>query len=282
MFERYTEKARRVIFFARYEASQYGSQEIDSEHLLLGLLREAKSVHKWIPNATGNTIREWVEGKVLRKPPIPTSVDLPLSEASKKILKAASEAADNLTHRHIGTEHLFLGMLAVSGCVAAELLAKGGANAALIRAELAKQPSQDGILLLQHSNPTLPRRPISFNTVEIHGTKRNTDYVREVVSMIRRYNWHWHKMVWKPRDIVISRQDNKFSFEMSLSADLVNFMVVKQGWKRDRCFICEWELFESEDEHGIGYTNGRNWLCVECCERFIQKDFFSSSYSDFT
>ena len=85
MFERYTEKARRVIFFARYEVSHYGSPEIASEHLLLGLLREAKSVHKWIPNALGNSIREWIEEKVVRKPSIPTSVDLPLSDASKKI-----------------------------------------------------------------------------------------------------------------------------------------------------------------------------------------------------
>ncbi|MGA7170362.1 MAG: Clp protease N-terminal domain-containing protein, partial [Candidatus Sulfotelmatobacter sp.] len=44
MFERYTEKARRVIFFARYEASQYGSPEIDTEHLLLGLIRENKAL----------------------------------------------------------------------------------------------------------------------------------------------------------------------------------------------------------------------------------------------
>ena len=44
MFERYTEKARRVIFFARYEASQFGSPYIETEHLLLGLLREDKAL----------------------------------------------------------------------------------------------------------------------------------------------------------------------------------------------------------------------------------------------
>ena len=46
MFERYTEKARRVIFFARYEASQYGSPYIETEHLLLGLLREDRALAK--------------------------------------------------------------------------------------------------------------------------------------------------------------------------------------------------------------------------------------------
>jgi ATP-dependent Clp protease ATP-binding subunit ClpC len=54
MFERYTEKARRVIFFGGYEACQYGSPEIDTEHLLLGLLREAKALH---PLASENRSR---------------------------------------------------------------------------------------------------------------------------------------------------------------------------------------------------------------------------------
>jgi ATP-dependent Clp protease ATP-binding subunit ClpC len=53
MFERFTEKARRVVFFARYEASQYGSPEIDSEHLLLGLIREHKAS---VPLATAEQI----------------------------------------------------------------------------------------------------------------------------------------------------------------------------------------------------------------------------------
>jgi ATP-dependent Clp protease ATP-binding subunit ClpC len=46
MFERYTEKARRVIFFARYEASQFGSPHIETEHILLGLLREDKALRR--------------------------------------------------------------------------------------------------------------------------------------------------------------------------------------------------------------------------------------------
>jgi ATP-dependent Clp protease ATP-binding subunit ClpC len=58
MFERYTEGARRAIFFARFEASQYGSQFIETEHLLLGLLREGRSLAKWFPGETdGNTSR---------------------------------------------------------------------------------------------------------------------------------------------------------------------------------------------------------------------------------
>ncbi len=64
MFERYTEKARRVIFFARYEASQFGSPYIETEHLLLGLLREDKALtnrflrsHASVESRSGNRLK---------------------------------------------------------------------------------------------------------------------------------------------------------------------------------------------------------------------------------
>jgi len=60
---------------------------------------------------------------------------------------------------------------------------------------------------------------------------------------------------------------------------------VKAGWKKDHCFICRWELFESKDDsdHGSGYTNGHDWLCTECYTKFWERpDFFSSSYSEIT
>jgi len=90
MFERYTEKARRVIFFARYEASQYGSPEIDSEHLLLGLLRESKSLWQWIPKARPDELHQLIDARIPKQPRISTAIDLPLSDAGKVILKAAA------------------------------------------------------------------------------------------------------------------------------------------------------------------------------------------------
>ena len=64
MFERYTEKARRVIFFARYEASQFGSPYIETEHLLLGLLREDKALtNRFLrSHASVESIRKQIEG----------------------------------------------------------------------------------------------------------------------------------------------------------------------------------------------------------------------------
>jgi ATP-dependent Clp protease ATP-binding subunit ClpC len=107
MFERYTEKARRVIFFARYEASHYGSNEIDTEHLLLGLLRENKGLYRWLPRTNLETIRRRIDDHLPRKPSISTAIDLPLSSAGKLVLKRAADEANLLEHRHIGTEHLF-------------------------------------------------------------------------------------------------------------------------------------------------------------------------------
>src|SRR5438445_1213963 len=80
MFERYTEKARRVIFFARYEASQFGAPAIEPEHLLLGLMREDKTLTgRFFPRAqiTIESIRREIEGRTLLRERIPTSVELP-------------------------------------------------------------------------------------------------------------------------------------------------------------------------------------------------------------
>jgi ATP-dependent Clp protease ATP-binding subunit ClpC len=81
MFERYTEKARRVIFFARYETSQFGAWSIEPEHLLLGLLRKESALvaHFLPPNDSLAAIRRQVEEGTARKDTtVPTSLELPL------------------------------------------------------------------------------------------------------------------------------------------------------------------------------------------------------------
>ena len=89
MFERYTEKARRTIYFARHEASQFGSPRIESEHVLLGLLRESKALcAKLLANspATTDSIRKQIEKHTTFGEKIPTSVDLPITEECRRIL----------------------------------------------------------------------------------------------------------------------------------------------------------------------------------------------------
>lgn len=281
MFERYTEKARRVIFFARYEASQFGSHEIDTEHLLLGLIREDKSLLRWIPKLNAEDIRQKIDAVSLKQASIPTSVDLPLSKTAQRVLRGAGDEADQLAHRHIGTEHLLLGLLAEPDTLAAQLLRKAGADPAVIRLKLAEQHA------LHQPEPAAEaqvrgHRQLSDTVVEIHGIRRKIDRIRDVVSMIRLHDWHWHKTSWKPWDILVNRKTGQVSFEMKLAEGGSDFELIKNGWKKDHCFICRWELFDSEDEHGAGYTNGRIWLCAECCERFILKDFFGSSNPEIT
>ncbi len=276
MFERYTEKARRVIFFARYEASHYGSPEIDSEHLLLGLLQENKTLHRWLPKATPVAIRERIDECSLKRPMIPTSVDLPLSRASQRILKYAAEDAERLVHRHIGTEDLFLGLLDEADCFAASLLRDAGADANSIRVELAKVINES----LSHRSYS-----ISGAAVEIHGVPRSASRVRDDVQSCRMYNWQWEKRAWTNVNVVIAKKTGKISSDLGLAEDSQNFELVKGGWKKDHCFICGWELFESKDdaEHGIGYTNGRHWICTECYTKFWEHpQIFPSPYSDMT
>jgi hypothetical protein len=139
MFERYTEKARRVIFFARYEASQYGSRAIESEHLLLGLLREDRALARWLSGEkiVEGQIRAEIESRIIRGERISTSVEMPLDEECKKILKFAAEEAERLGHRHVGTEHLLLGILRLEGSMAAQLLITKGFKPASVREQLA-------------------------------------------------------------------------------------------------------------------------------------------------
>jgi ATP-dependent Clp protease ATP-binding subunit ClpC len=143
MFERYTEKARRVIFFARYEASQFGSPSIETEHLLLGLMREDKSLtNRFLRSHSSiESIRKEIEGRTLIREKVSTSIDLPLSAECKRILAFAAEESERLRHRHIGTEHLLLGILREDKCVAAEILHDRGLRLNVIREELSKTQS---------------------------------------------------------------------------------------------------------------------------------------------
>src|SRR5919201_1552820 len=140
MFERYTEKARRVIFFARYEASQFGAPAIEPEHLLLGLMREDKTLTaRFLARAQTSleAIRKEIEGRAPLREKISTSVELPLAPETKRVLAYAHEESDRLQHRHIGTEHLLLGLLREDRSMAAEILYERGLRLNSVRDSLA-------------------------------------------------------------------------------------------------------------------------------------------------
>jgi|HubBroStandDraft_1064217.scaffolds.fasta_scaffold16854_4 uncharacterized protein (TIGR02246 family) len=141
MFERFTEKARRSIFFARYEASQYGSMSIETEHLLLGILREDHKLARAFLNEKGGAqaLRGEIESQITRGERISTAVEIPLSPECKRILKKAAEEAERMGHKHVGTEHLLVGVLCEEDCRAARLLRDRGLTLDWLREELARR-----------------------------------------------------------------------------------------------------------------------------------------------
>jgi len=139
MFERYTERARRVLFFARYEASQLGSVSIETEHLLLGLIREGKGLTSRIfarSHLSLENIRKEIEDRTVLREKVSTSVEIPFSAETKHVLQFAAEEADRLLHNYIGTEHLLLGLLREEQAVAASILVEKGMRLHAVREDI--------------------------------------------------------------------------------------------------------------------------------------------------
>ena len=139
MFERYTERARRVLFFARYEASQLGSISIETEHLLLGLIREGKGLTSRIfarSSLSLESIRKDIEGRTVFREKVSTSVEIPFSTETKRVLHAAAEEAERLLHNYVGTEHLLLGLLREERCLAASILVEKGMRLSTVREDI--------------------------------------------------------------------------------------------------------------------------------------------------
>jgi ATP-dependent Clp protease ATP-binding subunit ClpC len=136
MFERYTEKARRVIFFARYEASQFGSPEIEPEHLLLGVIRQSGEMRQKL---NGDSLREAIGRLLPHLKQTSTSIDLPLSPSAKQALAYSAEEAERLSQDHIDVPHLVLGLLRQESG-ASRLIREAGCTLESLRKELAEAP----------------------------------------------------------------------------------------------------------------------------------------------
>ena len=152
MLEGYTEKARRVIFFARYEASQCGCHMVESEHLLLGLVREDRLlVNRFLP-ASADDIRELLESlNAAPREKISAPADLSLSNECRRILSYATGEAEYMRDKHTGTEHLLLGILREEKCRAAKMLLERGLRLHAIREELMRS-TQEKLQLQQKSS----------------------------------------------------------------------------------------------------------------------------------
>jgi ATP-dependent Clp protease ATP-binding subunit ClpA len=113
---------------------------------LLGLIREDQNLtNRFIRNHSAiESIRIEIEGRITIRERVSTSIDFPLSNECKRILAYAADEAERLKHRHIGTEHLLLGILREGKCVAAEILHERGLRLNAIREELARSLPSSG------------------------------------------------------------------------------------------------------------------------------------------
>ena len=124
MFEKYTEAARRAVFMARYEASQAGSKYIETEHLLAGILAmdSVLALRLLLSPTKVSAVREEVRKRQPPREPGSTSVDLPMGKEARHALVHAAKEAKRRDHKHIGTEHLLLGICLEEESLGAQIL----------------------------------------------------------------------------------------------------------------------------------------------------------------
>jgi ATP-dependent Clp protease ATP-binding subunit ClpC len=140
VFERFTHMARRVVFFARFEATECHSPSLTADHLLLGLLRENRAIAVQI--LQGGEDAAAIRGKIMQRQSgskvTLESDDMPLGKDAKRVLKFAIREAKSASRRHVGTGDVLLGLLRVEDTFAGELLRARGFELAALREEFAQ------------------------------------------------------------------------------------------------------------------------------------------------
>jgi ATP-dependent Clp protease ATP-binding subunit ClpC len=131
MFEKFTEKGRKIILYAREEAEKRNSEFLDTEHLLLAILREEDSIPIAILKKIGiqpENVRYEIEKRISAETNLLTYGEIPFSPKAKKVLEYAIEEARLLGHPYIGSEHLFLGLIKEEEGIAGKVLRSLGIN----------------------------------------------------------------------------------------------------------------------------------------------------------
>jgi tRNA-Thr(GGU) m(6)t(6)A37 methyltransferase TsaA len=167
MFERYTEDARRVLFFARCEATKLGGLSIAPEHLLLGLVREGHRRLREMLSAASVTLedaRRMVEAHTAAGASVPLEKEIPFQPATSRILQLAVSEADALSHPYIGSEHLLLGMLRGEDPVAAAYLTRAGVQLSRAR-DVAAAGRESDPLAMALPAPTYSGRRIVLTPI---------------------------------------------------------------------------------------------------------------------
>jgi len=139
MFERFTERARKVIALANQEAQRFNHEYVGTEHMLLGLVKEGTGVGANVLKNLGvdlHKVRLEVEKLVKAGPEMMTMGKLPKTPRAKKVIEYSIEEARNLNHNYVGTEHILLGLLREQDGVAAQVLMNLGLKLEEVREEV--------------------------------------------------------------------------------------------------------------------------------------------------
>lgn len=148
MWQRFTERARRVVSFAEEEAERLGENPVGTAHLLLGLIRERDSVSARVLERLGislDRVRMELEQRANPRD-TPPGEERPLSPRSERVIELAYEEARRLHNNYVGTEHLLLGLIHEGEGVAARILESLGASLERTRRELAAMQESDAEL----------------------------------------------------------------------------------------------------------------------------------------
>jgi len=139
MFDRFTDRAKKVMNLARQEAQRFNHEYLGTEHILLGLVQEGSGVAANVLRQMSidlSKIRSEVEKLVKTGPSMVTMGQLPFTPRAKKVLELSMEEASNLGHNYIGTEHLLLGLIKENEGIAAKVLTNLGVKLEDVREEV--------------------------------------------------------------------------------------------------------------------------------------------------
>jgi ATP-dependent Clp protease ATP-binding subunit ClpC len=166
VFERFTERARRVVILAQEEARMLNHNSIGTEHILLGLVREGEGVAAKALETLGislEAVRQQVEERIGQGQPAPTA-HIPFTPRSKKVLELSMREALQLGHDDIGTEHILLGLVREGEGVGAQVLLGSGVTLERVRGEvatllgsLAGEAEEVSVGTPRHEEPLCPK-----------------------------------------------------------------------------------------------------------------------------
>jgi ATP-dependent Clp protease ATP-binding subunit ClpA len=192
-FDKFTERARRVLTLAQEEAQRFNHNYIGTEHLLLGLVREGEGVAAQVLANLGvelNKVRSAVEF-IIGRGDRAVLGEIGLTPRSKKVIELSVDEARRLKHHYIGTEHLLLGLVREGEGIAAGVLESLGANLERVRQQTVRVLDGSAADPIPPSEPTTPQRaPIRLDLTNITGIPegegpRSLQLARVTLSAIR-------------------------------------------------------------------------------------------------